>query len=307
MTLTSTPPATSDGAHSRKPLTHTTRQRRRATTRSSVLMTALLFVVSLYFLGPVLWLLIASTKDTSELYASPGFWFGHHFQLWSQLRALFSVNGDIYRRWLANSILYSAGGAGIATLLSAGCGYAMAKYEFRGRELMFSVVLGGVLVPGTALAIPLYLLMSQVHLTNTYWSVLLPSIVSPFGVYLSRIYAVSAVPDELMDAMRMDGARDIRIFFTLGLRLMSPGLATVFLFQFVAIWNNFLLPLIMLSDQNKYPVTLGLFTWQSVVDHYPAYTGLTIIGSAVSVVPLALAFMTLQRFWRTDLSAGSVK
>jgi multiple sugar transport system permease protein len=96
-------------------------------------------------------------------------------------------------------------------------------------------------------------------------------------------------------------------FFTLGLRLMSPGLVTVFLFQFVAIWNNFLLPLIMLSDEKKYPVTLGLFTWQSIVTHYPQFFSLTVIGAAVSVIPLALAFLTLQRFWRTDLAAGSIK
>jgi multiple sugar transport system permease protein len=275
--------------------------------RTSVVTTALMFIVGVYFLGPVLWLLIASTKTTGDLFATSGWWFSPHFALWSQLHALFTVSGHIYLRWMLNTALYSVVGAGVATLLSAACGYAMAKFDFRGRELMFSIILGGVLMPGTALAIPLYLLVSKVHMTNTYWSVLLPSVVSPFGVYLSRIYAAAAVPDELLEAARVDGAGDVRTFFTLGLRLMSPGLVTVFLFQFVAIWNNFLLPLIMLSDQKKYPVTLGLFTWQSIVTHYPEFFSLTVIGAAVSVLPLAIAFLTLQRFWRTDLGAGSIK
>jgi multiple sugar transport system permease protein len=279
----------------------------RSPMQRSVVTTALMFVVGVYFLGPVLWLIIASTKTTGDLFASSGWWFSRHFALWSQFRVLFTVDGHIYLRWMLNTALYSLVGAAIATLLSAACGYAMAKFEFRGREAMFSIILGGVLVPGTALAIPLYLLISKVHMTNTYWSVLLPSVVSPFGVYLSRVYAAAAVPDELLEAAHMDGAGDVRTFLTLGLRLMSPGLVTVFLFQFVAIWNNFLLPLIMLSDEKKYPVTLGLFTWQSIVTHYPQFFSLTVIGAAVSVLPLAIAFLTLQRFWRTDLGAGSIK
>jgi multiple sugar transport system permease protein len=234
-------------------------------------------------------------------------YFGHHFALWAGLHSLFTTDNGIYLRWLANTLLYAGVGAAGATLLSAACGYAMAKYQWRGREVLFSAVLGGVLLPSTALAIPLYLLMSQLHMTNTYWSVLLPSLVSPFGVYLSRVYAAAAVPDELLDAARIDGIGELRIFKTFGLRLMGPGLVTVFLFQFVAIWNNFLLPLVMLSNEQAYPVTLGLFTWDSEVSHYPQYFGLTVIGSAVSILPLALAFLLLQRYWRADLASGAVK
>jgi multiple sugar transport system permease protein len=272
-----------------------------------ILFTVGMFVVSVYFLGPLWWLLVASTKDTGDLFGSFGWWFADDVSPWSQLRALFAEDDGLYGRWLLNSALYAVVGAVGATLLAAACGYAMAKYTFRGRELMFSIVLGGVLVPGTALAIPLYLLLSQVHLTNTYASVLLPSLVSPFGVYLSRIYAVAAVPDEILDAARVDGSGEVATFVRFGLRLMAPGLVTVFLFQFVAIWNNFLLPLIMLADERIYPVTLGLFTWNSQVTHYPEYLGLTVIGSAVSILPLAVAFLALQRFWRNDLAAGSVK
>jgi multiple sugar transport system permease protein len=281
--------------------------RRRPMLPTGLLVTTGLFIVSAYFLGPVLYLLVASTKSTGDLFNTSGWWFGHHFDLLTNLSNVFTYDDHIYLRWLLNSMIYAGLGAGGATLLAAACGYAMAKYSFRGREAIFSIVLGGVLLPSTALAIPLYLLLSKVSLVDTYWSVLLPSLVSPFGVYLSRIYAGAAVPDELLDASRVDGASELRTFLTVGLRLMSPGLVTVFLFQFVAIWNNFLLPLIMLSNDHLYPVTLGLFTWNDEIQHYPGYFGLVVIGSAVSVLPLAIAFLMLQRYWRNDLALGAVK
>ena len=131
------------------------------------------------------------------------------------------------------------------------------------------MVLAGVLIPGTALALPLYLLFSAMGLANTYWAVLIPSTVSPFGVYLCRIYAAAAVPDALLEAARIDGAGEARIFGGLGLRLMTPALVTVFLFQFVHIWNNYFLPLVMLSDSGLYPIKLGLTSWTGYADRQP--------------------------------------
>lgn len=278
---------------------------RRAPSRSTVLATAFLFVMSIYFLLPAYWLAISSTKGPSTLFSSEGLWFSH-FQLFSNLSGLFTYDGSIYVRWLLNTVIYAGVGSALATLLSAAAGYALAKYRFRGRELVFSVILGGVLVPGTALALPLYLLMSKVSLTNTYWSVLLPSIVSPFGVYLARVYAAGAVPDELLEAARVDGASEGRTFFTIAFRVMSPALVTIFLFQFVAIWNNFFLPLVMLSNQKLYPVTLGLYAWNNEYGQAPQLVSYVIIGAAISVIPLIVAFLSLQRFWRSGLTAGSV-
>jgi multiple sugar transport system permease protein len=131
--------------------------------------------------------------------------------------------------------------------------------------------------------------------------------ISPFGVYLARVYAAASVPDELLEAGRIDGAGDVRLFFRVGLRLMTPALVTIFLFQFVAIWNNFLLPLVMLAGDRLYPVTLGLYTLNSQVSRDPELKMVVITGSLLSVVPLIVAFLLLQRFWRTGLSAGSVK
>lgn len=266
---------------------------------------AFMFIALVYFLFPVYVLVVAATKQQSQLATTSG--LVPRGALPSNIGSLLTRDDGIYLTWLLNSVLYAVGGAVIGTLLAALAGYALAKYQFRGREFVFNVVLGGVLMPATALALPLFLIFTKVGLTNTYWSVLLPSIVSPFGVYLSRIFASASVPDELIEAGRLDGSGEFRIFFTIAARLMAPALVTIFLFQFVAIWNNFFLPLVMLQDQSLYPVTLGLFSWQSQISRSPDLQTLTITGAVIAVVPLIIMFLALQRFWRGGLSAGSVK
>jgi multiple sugar transport system permease protein len=137
--------------------------------------------------------------------------------------------------------------------------------------------------------------------------VLIPSIVSPFGVYLARIYATGSIPAEIIEAGRVDGASEFRIFRTISLRIMSPALVTIFLFQFVAIWNNFFLPLVMLSNQNLYPVTLGLYSWDNQYGQAPQLISYVVTGAMISVIPLVIAFLSLQRFWRSGLTAGSIR
>ncbi|MFB7084908.1 carbohydrate ABC transporter permease [Streptomyces sp. NPDC056296] len=291
-----------EGAHAPAP---TVRRRPRTGVSTAVAVTFMI-AVACYMLLPVYWLLVSSTKSQSDLVSTPGF-LPAAWHLGDNLSSLFAQQDGVYARWLLNSLLYAGLGAAVATLLAAAAGYALAKYTFRGREAVFSVVLGGVLVPATALALPLFLMFAEFDATNTFWSVFLPSVVSPFGVYLSRIFAAASVPDEVMEAARMDGASEFRIFRTVALRLMAPALVTVFLFQFVVIWNNFLLPLIMLQDERLYPVTLGLFTWQSQTSRMPELQTLTIVGALISVVPIVLTFLLLQRYWRAGLAAGAVK
>lgn len=265
-----------------------------------------MFVPCAYFLLPVFWLIVSATKTSEDLTTTFGLWFADN-NLGANLSATLRYNDGVFLRWLLNSGLYSVVGAAAATLLSAMAGYALAKFRFRGREAVFSVILAGVLVPPAALAVPLFLMLAGVGMTNTVWSVLLPSMVSPFGVYLARIYAAASVPDELLEAGRIDGAGDIRLFFRIGLRLMLPALVTIFLFQFVAIWNNFLLPLIMLASDRLYPVTLGLYTLNSQITRDPGLKMVVVTGSLLSVVPLVVAFLLLQRYWRSGLSTGSIK
>jgi multiple sugar transport system permease protein len=166
------------------------------------------------------------------------------------------------------------------------------------------------MVPLTALALPTYLLFAAANLTDSVWAIILPSLVSPFGVYLMRVYAADAVDDSLLEAARIDGAGEFRIFGTIGLRLLAPGLVTVLLFQLVATWNNYFLPLIMLNTPSLYPVTVGLASWQATASGGGGAQVLfstVLTGSFVSIIPLIVAFLFLQRYWQSGLATGGVK
>lgn len=284
----------------------TTGTGRRADLRARIIVASLLGLAALYFLLPVYWLLVSSTKDSSGLFGSFGLWFSHP-QLLSNMDNLVTFEHGIFLRWALNSVLYAGLGGLAATLLAAAGGYALAKFEFPGRQAVFNVVLAGVLLPGTALALPLYMVFADTGLADTSWAVLLPSVVSPFGVYLCRIYAEASIPDGLLEAARVDGAGEFTIFRRIVLRIMSPALVTVFLFQFIGIWNNYFLPLVMLSDTRLYPITLGLTTWQGFASRQPVLYQLTVGGAFVSVLPLMVLIAVLQRYWRTGLTEGSVK
>jgi len=272
--------------------------------RSAAMLVML--ICAFYFLVPIWWLFVASTKDRSQFTTTNPLWFGD-FNLFENVVNLATYRDGVFFRWMLNSILYAGAGALLATLFSTMAGYAIAKYAFRGREAAFNIILGGVLVPATALALPLFLLFSQIGATNTFWSVFLPSLVSPFGVYLARIYASSSVPDEIIEAARIDGAGEVRTFFTVATRLMAPAMVTIFLFQFVSIWNNFFLPLIMLRDESLFPVTMGLYVWNTQVSQIPEIRAYVIVGALLSIIPLIIAFLGLQRFWRNGLGAGGLK
>jgi multiple sugar transport system permease protein len=269
--------------------------------------TLFMVIFACYFLAPIWWLVVTASKQRSELTSSTSLWFAGPFELLTNIGDVLTYQDGLFLRWMGNSVLYAGVGGLVATLVASMAGYGLAKYAFPGREAVFNVILAGVLVPTTALALPLFLLFAKIDATNSYLSVLLPSCVSPFGVYLARIYAASSVPDELMEAARLDGAGEMRTFFTISIRLMAPALVTIFLFQFVAIWNNFFLPLVMLQDSSLYPVTLGLQTWDSQVSHAPELQLFVIVGALLSVIPLIVAFLCLQRFWRSGLGAGGVK
>jgi multiple sugar transport system permease protein len=271
-----------------------------------------MLAVLAYFLLPLFWLAVSSTKSTQDLFTSFGLWFSHAPQLLKNVHETVTHDDGVFLHWLLNTVLYSVGSALGAALLAAAAGYGFAKYRFRGNNAAFALVLGAVMIPTTALAIPTYLLFAKVDLVNTPWAIVLPSLVSPFGLYLMRIYAADAVPDSLLEAARIDGAGELRIFFTIALRLLAPGLVTVVLFTLVATWNNYFLPLIMLNDPKLYPVTVGLSSWAS-----QAFGGgsgansnmlaLVVTGSLISVIPLVVAFLLLQRYWQSGLAAGGVK
>lgn len=272
----------------------------------------LLGFLVVYFLVPFWWVIVNSSKDAAGLFGGgSALWFADDIDYWANLVDLFTYQNGIYARWLLNSALYAfVGGIG-ATVLAVMAGYGFAKFRFRGRSLSFAVLLGSVMVPMTALVIPTFILFSQLGLTNTIWAVILPTLLNPFGVYLMHIYTREAVPDEMLDAARVDGAGELRTFLQVSLPLMRPAIVTVLLLSIVASWNNYFLPLAMLSDNRLFPVTVGIGMWQGIASANNAggtsLWSVIILGSLVSVIPLVIAFLTLQKYWQGGLSIGSLK
>jgi multiple sugar transport system permease protein len=285
-------------------------RRRPVSGRPSNLLTIVMLLCVAYFLLPLVWIVVASTKSNADLFSSFGLWFADDFNLVQNVQDVFTSQDGIYLSWMRNSVIYAVVSAVGAAVLATMAGYAFAKLRFPGGTALFSVILGAIMIPMTALAIPTYLLFSKVNLVNTPWAVIVPSLVSPFGVYLMRVYAEGAVDDSLLEAARVDGAGEGRIFSRVVLRLLAPGFVTVLLFQLVATWNNYFLPLIMLNSSDLYPLTVGLAQWQATSQAGSGSQALfstVITGAFISIIPLVVAFLFLQKYWQSGLTAGGVK
>ncbi|WP_190972896.1 carbohydrate ABC transporter permease [Bifidobacterium rousetti] len=277
--------------------------------RRSVWMTVVCAVFAVYCLFPFVYLLINATKTQADFTSTFGLGFGKSFALWDNIVTVFTYQDGIFGRWLVNTLLYVVVGAGGATLLAIMGGYALAKFRFPGRKAVFAVIIGSISVPGIALAVPQFLLFAKLGLTNTPWAMIIPSLISPFGLYLMWIFSEQAVPTELLEAARVDGASEFRTFWTISLPLLAPGIVTTALFTIVATWNNYFLPLIMLKDADWYPLTIGLNQWkdQASTAGGQAIQNLVITGSLITIIPLVIAFLALQKYWQSGLAAGAVK
>ena len=285
-----------------KPRPHL-RKRRRA----NLTATAILVIGGLYCILPALWILVAATKSNAQLFSTAPYAPSLPGAFFSNMSGILTYNHEIFLRWWLNSVIYAVGGGVLSTAIAGAAGYALAKYTFTGSRVTFRIIVAAVLLPQVLLAVPQYLLLAKFGLTNSYESVLLPQLVSPFAIYLCKIYAEAAVSDELMEAVRIDGGSEFRIFWSVGSRLMLPVLVTVLLLQFIAVWNNFLLPFVMLNNNTLYPLTLGLYGMLMPTGGQPNQYSLVIGGVFLTIVPLAILFLSLQRFWRIDLISGGVK
>jgi multiple sugar transport system permease protein len=281
-----------------------------ANPRKSATLTLLTGLFALYCLLPMVWLVINASKSQQDFVSSFGLAFGDHFALWDNVVQVFTFQEGIFARWLLNTVLYVVVGALVSTFLAALGGYALAKHDFIGKRVFLLVVLGSISVPGIALAIPQFLLFAQLGITNTPWAVLIPSFINPFGLYLMWVFSAQAVPDGLIEAARIDGAGEFRIFIRIAFPLLAPATVTVLLFSFVSIWNNYFLPLIMLKDPDWYPLTIGLNQWNklgSTAGNGELIQNLVITGSLLTIIPLVVAFLGLQRYWQSGLALGAIK
>lgn len=281
---------------------------RRGTVTALTLLSALF---ALFILIPIVWLVINSTKTQANLFQTFGFWFASPFAFFENFGRLFeNIGGNgTYIRWFGNTAFYALLGGGGATVLCTLAGYGFAQYRFRGSRMMFYLVMAALMVPITAITFPLFLIYTKVNLINSIWGLILPSMLTPVGMYIMRTYVQLSVPRELMDAARLDGAGEVRIFFRIALPLMVPGVTTVLLIAIVAVWNNYFLPLLIFSKNELYPLTQGMGVWSSQAAStsgtdvlYP----MIVIGGLVTIVPLVALFLLLQRYWRGGLLLGSI-
>ena len=215
-----------------------------------------------YFFIPIWWLFVASAKDAAGLFngSSGALWFDETFALLPNPR-LVTYNDGIYLAGSRTRCSTQSSAVRAPTVLSVLAGYGFAKFRFRGRRLMLSVLLGSVMVPLTALVIPTFILFSNLHLTDTVWAVILPSLLNPFAVYLMQVYTAEAVPDELLDAARVDGAGKSRPSRGRA-PAASPSSHYRLALSIVGVWNNFFLPLAMLANTKLFPITVGLGLWE---------------------------------------------
>ncbi|MFB5188807.1 carbohydrate ABC transporter permease [Alicyclobacillus fastidiosus] len=277
----------------------------------TVVVLVIMVAAACYFLLPVIWIIVASTKDTNSLLSTGLFSLPKHNQFFHNLVTLSTFEHGQYWLWYLNSLIY-AGVIGVFTcIVCSMAGFALAKFRFRGKQGVFAAVMASLMIPGTVIAIPLFILDGFLGIRDSYLGVILPMIVNPFGVYFLRIYVNDVVPDELLEAGKVDGASMWRLFWQVVFPIIRPALATLFLISFIGTWNNFFLPLVILHSSSLFPVTLGLDTWISSMNTPAAlqvgWYPLIITGSLVSIIPMVIGFIFLKKYIVVGLAQGSVK
>lgn len=262
----------------------------------TVLLAGLVVVVA-----PFVWMVLSSFKPEGEIRRVPPTWWPETFTLDNYVQLFSRLD---FPRYFLNSVLV----AGLITVgnvvFCSAVGYALAKLRFAGRRLLFATVLGTLMVPGMVTFVPQFVLVSQLGLVNTYAGLVLPFLAGSFGVFLMRQYLLS-IPDDLIEAARVDGAGELRIFWRVVLPLCGPALATLGILTFLSSWNSFLWPLVVATTEDKYtlPVALALF---SVGQHRTSF-GLLLAGAVVVVLPVIVVFLVLQRHFLRGIATTGLK
>jgi len=267
---------------------------------SGLVVNAALLVTALLTLGPLLWMLSVSFMSRGEASSFPPPFLPHDASLASYAELFTRVGMG---RAFANSLFLATTATLLSLLFNVAAGYGFAKLRFAGRDRIFKALMGALVIPAQVAMIPLFLLLKTIGLVNTYMGVLIPSMANVFGIFLVRQYAMS-IPDEMLEAARIDGAGELRIFRSVVLPTLGPILVTLAIFTFLGSWNDFLWPLIVLTDDSHHtlPVALASLTREHAQD-----SELMMAGSVLTVLPVLALFLVLQRYYIQGLLAGSVK
>jgi multiple sugar transport system permease protein len=292
--------------------------RRRVTraTGARLVWGLVLIAFAAFFVVPVVWLVLAPTKTDHQLIARSPLAIGSFHNLAHAWDLVFNFQNHALLTWLQNSAIYSVGGVVLALVCAVPAGYGLALTEFIGRRTLLAVTLVVMIMPSTALVLPLFLEMNALHLVDTPFSVILPFAFFPFGVYLAYIFFSSAIPKELLAAARVDGCDEWGVFRRVALPLARPIVALIAFFAFVADWNNFFLPFVMFPDSTKFPLQVGLqYLLSSTPSFNPSIGGNYVpilrpelaLATLVAVVPVLIVFLFAQRTLVTGMLAGATK
>ncbi|MDX6251622.1 MAG: multiple sugar transport system permease protein [Kribbellaceae bacterium] len=282
----------------------------------SLAVTALLLVVLLvFFVLPVIWLLLAPTKTAADLVNEWPLAFGSLHNVDRAWQNLTSFQDGILFVWLKNSTIYSVGSLVLTLATSVPAGYALALTKFRGRRLLLTITLLVMIMPSAALVLPLFLELNRFGLIGTAWSIILPFSFFPFGVYLVYIYYATSLPTEMLEAARIDGAGEWRTFISIALPLAKPVIALVAFFSFVGNWNNFFLPYLVLPNTKQFPIQVGLNQLLSSTPSFNpvAGAGLNItspelaLSIIIAILPVLVVFLFSQRALVSGMLAGATK
>jgi multiple sugar transport system permease protein len=261
---------------------------------------SLLIIGALACMAPLVWMVSASLMPSGGASLFPPRFFPESITL-DHYRTLFTRMN--VTRYFLNSVLVSVGVTTVSLFVNSLAGYAFAKYRFAGRDRLFTFLLASMIVPAQVTMLPLFLMLNKMGLVNTYWGILIPGMASIFGIFLIRQYALS-IPDSLIEAARMDGAGDFEIYWRVVVPLFRPVLVTLGLFTFMATWNDFLWPLIVMTDDSMYTLPVAIANLMG--EHAPD-TELMMAGSVLTVLPVLIAFMAVQKYYIQGIIAGSIK
>lgn len=277
----------------------TTMAKRERRSPYTVIMSALLFAVALTFIFPFYWIITGSLKSTAELNAVVPVWFPRE------------VTGEHYQRlfvepslkWLINSVLMSVSSMALVCVVASMAGYVLAKKRFPGRAALFALLVGAMALPKQVILIPLVRMMNTLGLYDTLWSVILPSVGWPFGIFLMKQFA-EGIPGEMMEAARIDGAGEVRTFTSIVMPMIKPAFGALAIFTFINVWNDYTMQLVMLISRTNLSISLGIATLQA---EYSTNYGLLMAGATLGSVPIVLIFIFFQNTFTQGIALGAVK
>jgi multiple sugar transport system permease protein len=282
---------------------------------SILVVIVILAALLVFFVLPVIWLLLAPTKTDVQLDHAFPLSFGSFSQLGHAWQHLTAFQGGAIWQWLRNSAVYSGGALLLTLATSVPAGYALAMMNFRGRKLLLTVTLVTMIMPSSALVLPIFLELNLFHLIGTVWSIILPFSFYPFGVYLVYIYFATSLPQDMLAAARIDGASEWQVFSRVALPLARPVIGLVAFFSFVGNWNNFFLPYLVLPSSDQFPIQVGL---NQLLSSTPSFNpvagkGLDItspelaLAIIIAILPVLVLFLFSQRALVSGMLAGATK